>query len=1480
MLNLPAVGGGAIQSGEVVLIEDELGNDVLFEFVLNGQAQTFDGSPDANGNLTPVSNVVAYNSFDTSDVVATNLSAAINAAGIGVTAAPIGNGQVSLGRIDDSQVNVGGDLALGIPGAPQITTQRGIVSDQEVLVIRQGDNEVRFEFEEASNGGGVTIGNVAVTFQAGSSVGDVANSLAAAINNNSANLRVFAIAELDASGVPTGQVLLNDIPGTTVDVTSAPTLNVIGVPGGAIPVRVTPAFSDVQVRQAILSAINSVNIPGEQPSTTLSATDRGGASLFVENGTIFLGEGITTFFLPAIQDLSGNPLEANRGDTTEFTILLPGTALDFGDAPDPFFDESGRYPTTLANDGPRHLVDNTLFLGNTVDVDLDGRPSPNADGDDNVVDVFSDSPLISVVTANGLAEITVDISGEDAVLRDGDLIVINTFVDEAILEFDTDGLGIFDEDHYAISPTVPFTNESIATAIFNAINESPLRPADVVLSGDTISLSVDDEDGVVLTSEINPEGVLNRGVVTPISVTVTGSGILEAWVDFNGDGDWDDSGEQIINANTPGAIFSDTGSGVTRVFEVSIPDVIAAPVAPVTTFARFRVSREGGLTPTGLALSGEVEDYALRLLPGNPPALTDAQADRTFTVPEDVALQVLDGAGTLTASQNDDGLLSGVVDPDGQTVAIFPADVGDRTLTTPNGTIAGAFSLASDGTFTFIPEPDFVGTTTFTARVTDINPIDPTAQITNTRAITGTIEVLPVNDPPIATSINVEVNRAINEDEVQIFDVSELIDPFFVAGPANEAGQGLIIQSAASFPDTLGVITNAASTQGGIVEIINGGTAIQYTPPLNFNGAQADTFTYAVADQPGPGQVVEQATRQGTVSIAITPVNDPPIAGTDNFSVTERMTLQIPLNGIPGMPGIFDNDSVGPQNEVTAGAQVRLQTIPAQFPRFSFQGGSVDFTNGALVYTPSPFFSGSDSFTYIIEDEFGATATGTVNLDVAGTNDNPVFEGVNGVNGVTSLELDESKAIPQVFTFDLNTWFSDPEADPLTFTAISEDSTIVSAVLVDSELTIELPSFRPGETALVITADDGQGGSVTQRVPVTVRNTPDPPVRIGTLEPLVGREDQTIVADLGTVFADPDPEQLTYTVTRLGNIVNPTQAQISQNPLIASISFSGDNIVIVPEPDQSGAIELEVSATDGSQSPFDVFTLTITPVADAPITVGDVYNVPVGSQLPVLNPADGVLRNDSDADGDTILVDLPTVTQPSLGTLSISEDGTFTYVNTGGNVGDTDSFTYRAVDSTGRVGQPVTVTLNLNQSSFQNPLQDLAADVTGNGIVSPLDAIRVINFISENGLFTPVSQIGTPPPDFLDVDGNGFIGAVDAILVINFLADRAEEAAGELVVNAPAQGELVSTSFAVTTAFAAISTANLPNSNRERVDAPVLENDARDNLLTTGLEISNGPVAQVSDFIALGNDDSADDVSRNIDDALVDLLSESEYELR
>lgn len=49
--------------------------------------------------------------------------------------------------------------------------------------------------------------------------------------------------------------------------------------------------------------------------------------------------------------------------------------LDFGDAPRP-------YPTLLANNGARHALDGMTFMGNGVDAEPDGIPSPLADGDD------------------------------------------------------------------------------------------------------------------------------------------------------------------------------------------------------------------------------------------------------------------------------------------------------------------------------------------------------------------------------------------------------------------------------------------------------------------------------------------------------------------------------------------------------------------------------------------------------------------------------------------------------------------------------------------------------------------------------------------------------------------------------------------------------------------------------------------------------------------------------------------------------------------------------------------------------------------------------------------------------------------------------------------------------------------------------------------------------------------------------------------
>ena len=106
----------------------------------------------------------------------------------------------------------------------------------------------------------------------------------------------------------------------------------------------------------------------------------------------------------------------------------------------------------------------------------------------------------------------------------------------------------------------------------------------------------DDEDGVTQT------GAWVRGAGGgSVDVVVTGGpGYLNAWIDWNGDGDLVDSGEQIF-LNEPVLEGSNALSF----------DIPGNAPANVTLFARFRLDDQSGgsASPTGWASNGEVEDY-------------------------------------------------------------------------------------------------------------------------------------------------------------------------------------------------------------------------------------------------------------------------------------------------------------------------------------------------------------------------------------------------------------------------------------------------------------------------------------------------------------------------------------------------------------------------------------------------------------------------------------------------------------------------------------------------------------------------------------------------------------------------------------------------------------------------------------------------------------------------------------------------------
>jgi len=106
---------------------------------------------------------------------------------------------------------------------------------------------------------------------------------------------------------------------------------------------------------------------------------------------------------------------------------------------------------------------------------------------------------------------------------------------------------------------------------------------------------VDDEDGIVFTSALLP------GASATLDATASTAGYINAWVDFNQDGDFADAGEQI---------FSDelVAIGVNKLsFRVPATATLGS------TFARFRFNTRGLLSYKGLATDGEVEDYRITM---------------------------------------------------------------------------------------------------------------------------------------------------------------------------------------------------------------------------------------------------------------------------------------------------------------------------------------------------------------------------------------------------------------------------------------------------------------------------------------------------------------------------------------------------------------------------------------------------------------------------------------------------------------------------------------------------------------------------------------------------------------------------------------------------------------------------------------------------------------------------------------------------
>jgi len=338
--------------------------------------------------------------------------------------------------------------------------------------------------------------------------------------------------------------------------------------------------------------------------------------------------------------------------------------MDFGDVPE-IEGEFFSYPTTLARNGARHVINPEIFLGNLVDGEPDGQPSQNAYGDDNDLvypssgddedgvilpdSVVAGSSLTITVTAsvNGFLDAWMDFDLDNSWFSPIEHIFImqplvagvNTLTfdvpavataGQSYLRFrfrDFTGPLSFDgianngevEDYtieitgntttgwdFGDAPDGPYptllTNNGARhlvdgiTFLGNSIDIEPDGIQSPASNGDDLD-NQDDEDGIQFISTIL------CGNMAAVEVNASVDGYLNAWIDFDKNGSWADAGEQI---------FTDT-------LLVAGSNSLTFPVPPTAstgnTFARFRFNTQGGLTFTGIAENGEVEDYQVFIYP-------------------------------------------------------------------------------------------------------------------------------------------------------------------------------------------------------------------------------------------------------------------------------------------------------------------------------------------------------------------------------------------------------------------------------------------------------------------------------------------------------------------------------------------------------------------------------------------------------------------------------------------------------------------------------------------------------------------------------------------------------------------------------------------------------------------------------------------------------------------------------------------------
>jgi uncharacterized repeat protein (TIGR01451 family) len=260
----------------------------------------------------------------------------------------------------------------------------------------------------------------------------------------------------------------------------------------------------------------------------------------------------------------------------------------------------------------------------------------------------------------------------------------------------------------------------------------------------------------------------------------------------------------------------------------------------------------------------------------------------------------------------------------------------------------GALTLNPDGTFSYTPAANFVGTDTFTYRATD--------GVNFGNVATVTLNVLPVNDPPSFTK---GADQIVNEDAAAQSIVGWASN--VSAGPADESTQTV------SF-----TVSNTNSSLFSAQPAISSNGTLTYKPAANAFGSAVVTVT--AKDNGGTMDGGVDTSAAQTFNITVNSVNDAPsFTKGANQTVLEDSGAKSVTNWATAISKGPSNESAQTVNFIVSNDNNGLFTVQ---PAIS--------SIGTLTYTLAANAYGTANVTVQIHDN-GGTANGGVDTSVAQT---------------------------------------------------------------------------------------------------------------------------------------------------------------------------------------------------------------------------------------------------------------------------------------------------------------------------------------------------------------------------------------------------------------------------------------------------------------------------------------------------------------